>query len=88
MVKPQQYKKLIKNADNVDLLTELENAMDSIASAMSSLAGYEAFTDYFDALSDLWDDMKPQYDEYEAIDAAEYRKEMDGLNRQYLRSVM
>ena len=88
MVKPQQYKVLHKHADNIDLLTELESAMDSIASAMSSLAGYEAFTDYFDTLSDLWDDMKPQYDEYEAIDAAEYRKEMDGLNRQYLRSVM
>lgn len=88
MHKPEQYKTLAKHPDNIDLLSELESAMDSIASAMNSLAGYEAFTDYFDALSDLWDDMKPQYDEYEAIDAAEYRKEMDGLNRQYLRSVM
>lgn len=88
MQKPQQYAKLAKNPDNITLLSELEEAMDSIASAMRNLAGYEAFTDYFDALSDIWDEMKPQYDEYEAIDAAEYRKEMDGLNRQYLRSVM
>ena len=88
MKKPEQYKKLQKNPDNIDLLTELEEAMDSIASAMQNLAGYEAFTNWFDALSDIWDEMKPQYDEYEAIDAAEYRAEMDGLNRQYLRSVM
>lgn len=88
MVKPKQYEKLAMNPDNITLLSELEEAMDSIASAMRNLAGYEAFTDYFDALSDLWDEMKPQYDEYEAIDAAEYRKEMEGLNRQYLRSVM
>lgn len=88
MKKPEQYKKLYKNPDNIDLLTELEEAMDSIASAMQNLAGYEAFTDWFDTLSDIWDEMKPQYDEYEAIDAAEYRAEMDGLNRQYLRSVM
>lgn len=88
MKKPEQYKNLQKNPDNIDLLTELEEAMDSIASAMQNLAGYEAFTDWFDALSDIWDEMKPQHDEYEAIDAAEYRAEMDGLNRQYLRSVM
>lgn len=88
MNKPTQYKVLHKNPDNIDLLTELEDAMDSIASAMKSLAGYEAFTDWFDALGDIWDEMKPEHDEYEAIDAAEYREEMDGLTRDYYRSVL
>jgi len=86
--KPEQYKKLYKNPDNTDLLNELEEAMDSIASAMQNLAGYEAFSGWFDTLSDIWDDMKPQYDEYEAIAAAEYEKEIAELTRDYYRSVM
>lgn len=86
--KPTQYKRLHRDADNIDLLDSLENAMDSIASAMESLSGYEAFSDWFDVLSDLWDEMKPRHEEYERIDAAEYSREIEGLTRDYYRSVL
>lgn len=88
MQKPKQYAKLHKNPDNIDLLTELEGAMDSIADAMKCLAGYEDFADWFDALGEIWDEMKPNYDEYEAIDTAEYGQEIAALTRDYYRSVM
>lgn len=88
MQKPKQYAKLHKSADNIDLLTELESAMDSIADAMKALAGYEDFADWFDALGEIWDEMKPNYDEYEAIDTAEYGQEIAALTRDYYRSVM
>jgi len=86
--KPKQYAKLHKSADNSTLLEELEGAMYSIVDAMENLRGYEVFKDWFDTLDDMMDEMQPMLDEYEAIAAAEYREEMYGLNRQYLRSVL
>lgn len=88
MRKPKQFSKFRNNPDNIDLLEELESAMSSIESAMESLAGYEEFKDWFDTLDDMWEEMNSRREEYEAIDVAEYAKEIEGLNRQYLRSVL
>ena len=86
--KPKQYKKLHDKIDNIDQLEGLEEAMSGIASAMEALSGYTVFEGWFDTLEMVFDEMAPMYEECEAIDAAEYREEMDGLNRQYLRSVL
>ena len=86
--KPTQYKKLHDTIDNADQLEGLEEAMGNIAIAMEALIGYTVFEGWFDTLGMVYDEMAPMYEECEAIDAAEYRAEMDGLNRQYLRSVL
>lgn len=88
MDKPRQTERFAENPDNITLLEELEEAMGSIAIAMEHLRGYEEFSDWFDTLDDVFDEMKPMYEECEAIDAAEYQKEMDGLRRQYYRDVL
>lgn len=88
MFKPEQYKTLHKEVDNIDLLEMLDEAMSNIAMAMEALNGYEATADFFDTLSDLWDEMKPMHEECEAIDAIEYQKEIEGLTRDYYRSVL
>ena len=86
--KPTQYKKLHDNIDNADQLEGLEEAMGNIAIAMEALIGCTVFEGWFDTLGMVYDEMAPMYEECEAIDAAEYRAEMDGLNRDYLRSVL
>ena len=86
--KPVQYEKLHDKIDNADQLECLDEAMGCIASAMEVLSGYSVFAEWFDTLEMVFDEMEPMYEECEAIDTAEYRAEMDGLNRQYLRSVM
>jgi hypothetical protein len=86
--KPKQYEKLHDKIDNADQLEGLEEAMSGIASAMEALSGYTVFEEWFDTLEMVFDEMTPMHEECEAIDAAEYRAEMDGLNRQYLRSVL
>ena len=86
--KPKQYDKLHDKIDNADQLEGLEEAMGSIAIAMEALSGYTVFEGWFDTLEMVFDEMTPMYEECEAIDAAEYRAEMDGLNRDYLRSVL
>ena len=88
MDKPRQTERFAENPDTITLLEELEEAMGSIAIAMEHLRGYEEFSDWFDTLDDVFDEMKPMYEECEAIDAAEYQKEMDGLRRQYYRDVL
>lgn len=86
--KPQQYKKLHEEIDNIDQLQALDEAMSSIASAMETLSGYAVFADWFDTLDMVFDEMKPMYEECEAIDVVEYGKEIDDLTRDYYRSVI
>lgn len=87
MQKPYQTKKPI-TADNDDLYGASEEALDSIAAAMEALRGYWELDHIFDALGGVYDDLKDMYDEYDAIAAEEQRKEIDGLTRDYYRSVI
>lgn len=88
MDKPVQTRILEAHPDNGTLLDELENALFNIAEAMERLRGYEVTEDWFNTLDDMFDEIKPVYDECEAIAVAEYAEEMDGLRRQYYRSVL
>ena len=88
MNKPKQYAKLYKNPDNADLLENSDNALLNIAGAMEELAGYEEFADIFAALGDLFDELEEMYERYEHIDSVEYQREIDVLNRDYVRSVL
>lgn len=83
--KPKQTKALSMNADADTLLSEIEEAMDSIASAMDNLRGYERFADWFDTLDDLWDDMRPTQEELDAQVQAEWEREEAALNREFER---
>jgi len=85
--KPYQTKKPI-TADNDDLYEASEEALDSIASAMEALRGYWELDSIFDALGGVYDDLKDLFDEYDAIAAEEQRKEIEGLTRDYYRSVI
>jgi hypothetical protein len=85
--KPYQTKKPIA-ADNDDLHSASEDALDSIASAMDALRGYWEFDHIFDALGGVYDDLKDLFDEYDAIASEEQRKEIEGLNRQYWRDAI
>jgi hypothetical protein len=85
--KPYQTKKPI-TADNDDLHEASEEALDSIASAMEALRGYWELDHIFDALGGVYDDLKDLFDEYDAIAAEEQRKEIEGLTRDYYRSVI
>ena len=87
MEKPYQTKKPII-ADNDDLYEASEEALDSIASAMEALRGYWELDSIFDALGGVYDDLKDMFDEYDAIASEEQRKEIEGLTRDYYRSVI
>lgn len=83
--KPKQTKKLSTNADADMLLSDIEEAMDSIASAMDNLRGYERFAEWFDTLDELWDDMRPTHEELDAQVQAEWEREEAALNREFER---
>ena len=83
--KPRQTKVLEMNADADTLLSEIEEAMDSIASAMDNLRGYERFAEWFDTLDELWDDMLPMQEELDAQVQAEWEREQAALNREFER---
>lgn len=83
--KPKQTKVLKVNADADTLLSEIEEAMDSIASAMDNLRGYERFAEWFDTLDDLWGDMQPTQEELDAQVQAEWEREEAALNREFER---
>jgi len=85
--KPYQTKKPI-TADNDDLYEASEEALDSISSAMEALRGYWELDSIFDALNGVYDDLKDLFDQYDAIAAEEQRKEIEGLTRDYYRSVI
>lgn len=85
MRKPVQTKVLSANEDADTLLSEIEEAMDSIASAMDNLRGYERFAEWFDTLDELWDDMQPTQEELDAIVQAEWEREEAALNREFER---
>lgn len=85
MRKPVQTKVLSADEDADTLLSEIEEAMDSIASAMDNLRGYERFADWFDTLDDLWDDMQPTQEELDAQVQAEWDREEAALNREFER---
>ena len=87
MKKPYQTKKPI-TADNDDLYEASEEALDSISSAMEALRGYWELDSIFDALNGVYDDLKDLFDQYDAIAAEEQRKEIEGLTRDYYRSVI
>lgn len=87
MNKPYQTKKPIV-ADNDDLHSASEDALDSIASAMEALRGYWELDHIFDALGGVYDDLKDLFDQYDAIAAEEQRKEIEGLTRQYWRDAI
>lgn len=87
MNKPYQTKKPIA-ADNDDLHSASEDALDSIASAMDALRGYWELDHIFDALGSVYDDLKDLFDQYDAIAAEEQRKEIEGLTRQYWRDAI
>ena len=75
-------------ADNDDLYGVSEEALGSIAAAMESLYGYWELDHIFDALGHIYDDLEEMYNQYEAIAAEEQRKEIEGLTRDYWRSVL
>lgn len=81
--KPKQTKVLSMNADADTLLSEIEEAMDSIADAMDNLRGYTRFAEWFDTLDDLWDDMQPTHEELDAQVQAEWEREESALNREF-----
>ncbi len=83
--KPKQTKVLEVNPDADTLLSEIEEAMDSIASAMDNLRGYERFAEWFDTLDELWDDMRPTQEELDAQVQAEWEREEAALNREFER---
>lgn len=85
MRKPVQTKALAANEDADTLLSEIEEAMDSIASAMGNLRGYERFAEWFDTLDELWDDMQPTQEELDAQVQAEWDREQAALNREFER---
>lgn len=85
MRKPVQTKVLAANEDADTLLSEIEEAMDSIASAMDNLRGYERFAEWFDTLDELWDDMQPTQEELDAQVQAEWDREQAALNREFER---
>lgn len=87
MTRPKQTK-VRPASDNDDLLEASGAALEHIADAMEELRGIEEFVDIFGGLEDIWDELMDQYKEYDAIATAEYREEMDGLLRQYYRSVL
>ena len=83
--KPRQTKVLEMNAYADTLLSEIEEAMDSIASAMDNLRGYTRFAEWFDTLDELWDDMQPTQEELDAQVQAEWEREEAALNREFER---
>ena len=85
MRKPVQTKVLDADEDADTLLSEIEEAMDSIASAMDNLRGYERFAEWFDTLDELWDDMQPTQEELDARVQAEWDREQAALNREFER---
>ena len=85
MRKPVQTKVLAANEDADTLLSEIEEAMDSIASAMDNLRGYARFAEWFDTLDELWDDMQPTQEELDAQVQAEWEREQVALNREFER---
>lgn len=85
MRKPVQTKVLAANDDADTLLSEIEEAMDSIASAMDNLRGYERFAEWFNTLDELWDDMQPTQEELDAQVQAEWNREQAALNREFER---
>lgn len=85
MRKPVQTKVLDADEDADTLLSEIEEAMDSIASAMDNLRGYERFAEWFDTLDELWDDMQPTQEELDAQVQAERDREQAALNREFER---
>lgn len=84
-MKPKQTKVLSMNTDADTLLSEIEEAMDSIASAMDNLRGYTRFAEWFDTLDELWDDMQPTQEELDAQVQAEWEREEAALNRDFER---
>lgn len=85
MRKPVQTKVLAAEEDADTLLSEIEEAMDSIASAMDNLRGYARFAEWFDTLDELWDDMQPTQEELDAQVQAEWKREQAALNREFER---
>ena len=88
MDKPKQAKSWVKNPDNDTLLDSIESAMSNIVEAMDYLRGYEEFEIWFDTLDDMIGEMEPYHEQYEAIANAEYQQELEGLRRDYYRSVL
>lgn len=85
--KPVQTK-ITRDNSNDDLLDALDNARWHIREAMDELRGFDELSDWFDALDDIDDEMQPMYEQCEQVAANEYAEEMDGLRRQYYRSVI
>ena len=87
MARVYQTKKPYK-ADNDDLLQASEEALRSIEGAMETLRGYWELDNVFESLGDAYDELKELFDQYDAIAAEEYRQEIEGLTRDYYRSVI
>ena len=87
MGRPYQTEKPI-SADNDDLYGTSEEALGSICAAMETLRGYWELDHIFDALGEAYDQLKEMFDRYEAIASEEWRREEEGLTRQYYRSVI
>lgn len=79
---------MAKRRENWELLEAVGDAMDSVMEAIDSLRGFEEFEEWHSALTDIMEEMEPKKAEYEAIDAAEYEEEIEGLRRQYYRDVL
>ena len=86
-VKPD--KPVVREPDMDAKYDMMSDAMDSIKSAISSLedkSGY--FENVIDILNDALREMEPEYEQIEAEFDYEYRKEIEGLTRDYYRMVM
>ena len=69
--------------DKEQLLAAIEEAMWHVNAAMDDLRGYGEFEEWFDTLDDMLDEMESEQEPLERYAEAEYRREMDALNRQY-----
>lgn len=87
MSRPYQTKKPII-ADNDDLYGASEDALASIAEAMEALRGYWELDHIFEELGHVYSELEEKYNEYENIAAEQWRKEEEGLTRDYWRMVL
>ena len=87
MEKPYQTKKPI-TADNDDRLEATEEALLSVSAALEALRGLWEYDHIFELLDDAFDQLEAEYNVCENIASEEYRKEIEGLTRDYYRSVI
>lgn len=87
MVRVKQPERLIEKDTQMEFAA-LSDAIDGLNGVLDDLRGFRNFEEFFDAVKYLIEDMEPAYQELEAADYEEHRREMEFLERQYWHDVI